>query len=239
MNNRGSIGFDRRIRLEWLDAVAGMVASGASSEQVLRDLNTLLASDACISGRKKDISVLCHVWSSLPKECLGLRDRALVAMATVPAPERVAIHWAMCAATYPFFIDVARAVGRLVGLQGEVTLSAVVRRITEMRGQRSTVKRSTRVVIRSMIQWGVLLDSTRRGVYLPVPKKLPVGQMVGDQLIHAMLINNAFRPIPIGQIHTDPALFPFELVVSSGHLRSSSLFQVHRQGLDMDLVELA
>jgi len=239
MSNRGSIGFDRRIRLEWLDAVAGMVASDASPEHVRRDLDVLLASDACRSGRKKDISVLCHTWSSLPEECLGLRDRALAALAAVPAPERVAIHWAMCAATYPFFVDVARTVGRLVGLQGEVTLSAVVRRITEKWGQRSTAKRSARVVVRSMIQWGVLHDSTRRGAYRPVSKTLSIGQTVGELLIHAILINNALRPIPVGQIHTDPALFPFELTVSPGHLRSSSVFRVHRQGLDMDLVELA
>ena len=145
----------------------------------------------------------------------------------------------MCIAAYPFFADVVRAVGRLIAIQGDVDLAAVYRRIAEAWGQRPTARRAARRVVRSIVRWGLLKDTERRGIYRPLPQQLPIGQPVEDILIQALFVNNGFRPIPVGQIPTDPALFPFELAISPSHLRSNSLFRVHRQGLDMDLVELA
>ncbi|MCK4626669.1 MAG: hypothetical protein KAV00_15245 [Phycisphaerae bacterium] len=243
MNDRDSIGFDRDIWLDWLEATAGKVAAGANSEEVRQYLHAFLegvvSNNGPRSARQKTITVLCRIWSKAPEGCMTLRDHAVGALASAPASERVAIHWAMCIAAYPFFADVVRAVGRLITIQGDVDLAAVYRRIAEIWGQRPTAKRAARRVVRSIVRWGLLKDTERRGIYRPLPRKLPIGQPVGDILIQALLVNNCFRPIPVGQFHADPVLFPFELMISAGRLRSSGLFQIHRQGLDIDLVELA
>ena len=243
MKGRDSIGFDRDIWLDWLDATAGQVAAGANIEAVRQYLHVFLegvvSNNGPRSARQKTITVLSRIWSKAPEDCVTLRDHALRALESAPASERVAIHWAMCIAAYPFFADVLRAVGRLIAIQGDVDLAAVYRRIAEAWGQRPTARRAARRVVRSIVRWGILKDTARRGIYRPLPQKLPIGQPVGDILIQALLVNNCLGPIPVGHIHTDPTLFPFELAVSPGHLRSSTLFRVHRQGLDMDLVELA
>jgi len=243
MNDRKSIGFDRDIWLDWLEATAGQVASGANSEEVRKYLHAFLegvvSDNGPRSARQKTITVLSRIWSKSPEDCVTLRDHAVMALASAPAPERVAIHWAMCIAAYPFFADVVRAVGRLIAIQGDVDLAAVYRRTAEAWGQRPTARRAARRVVRSIVRWGILKDTERKGIYRPPPQQLPIGQPVGDILIQALLVNSGFRPIPVGQIHTDPALFPFELGISAGQLRSSPLFLVHRQGLDMDLVELS
>ena len=243
MSDRKSIGFDRDIWLDWLEATAGQVASGANSEEVRKYLHVFLegvvSDNGPRSARQKTITVLSRIWSKSPKDCVTLRDHAVTALASAPASERVAIHWGMCIAAYPFFADVVRAVGRLIAIQGDVDLAAVYRRTAEAWGQRPTARRAARRVVRSIVRWGILKDTEKKGIYRQPLQQLTIGRTAGDILIQAMLVNNGFKPIPVGQIHTDPALFPFELGISAGQLHSNSLFLVHRQGLDMDLVELS
>jgi hypothetical protein len=64
-NARTTIGFDRKIDIEWLDAVAGCVATGQAPKDVRKFLMGFLegvvAGDSVHSGRGKTLTVLSRI----------------------------------------------------------------------------------------------------------------------------------------------------------------------------------
>lgn len=242
MNRRANIGFDRRIDLEWLDAAAAQAAAGAPTNEMRAYLWSLL--DGAVSGDKfnsargKTVTVLTHIWGVRPGPAAALRERAVAQLRESSPDERIALHWAMMIGTYPVFSDTAAAVGRLLTLQGNITLAHLTRRLAEVWGERSTLERAGQRIIRSMIQWGVLRDSAARGMYEAAPRRKKVGPAVGTVLIEALLADAEEASLPLVQLTGHPALFPFDLGVNASDIRGATQFRVHRQGLDSDFVEL-
>lgn len=121
MSRKETLGFDRKLELAWLDAAAAAAARGddvaTAREQLFAVLDGVVAGDGPHSGRGKTITVLSRIWLAPALTDLGKRAISALDGAASPA-ERLAIHWAMCAATHPFFVDVVAAVGRLVRMQG-------------------------------------------------------------------------------------------------------------------------
>ena len=243
MSRRMGIGFDRKVELAWLDAVASRVAAGAGEEDVRAYLWGLLegtvAGEGKRSARGKTVTVLAHIWSQVPVGARGLRDRAVRLLPEVPPGHRIALHWAMCLGTYPFFADVAATVGRLLSLQGTVTLAQVTGRLVERWGERSTMVRAAQRIVRSMVQWGVLRDTSSAGVYERVGTEVRVNGELGRVLLEGLLLGVSPDGMPLDQARQHPALFPFRLDVAVQHLRDAAQFRVYRQGLDVDVVSLA
>jgi hypothetical protein len=242
MNRRASIGFDRRLNLEWLDAAAGQAADGAETGEMRAYLWGLL--DGVVSGNKinsargKTVTVLVHIWGEARGPAAALRGRACAQLGGCTLDERLAVHWAMMLGTYPIFVDAAAAIGRLLTLQGRFTLAHLTRRLVGTWGERSTLSRSAQRIVRSMVLWGALRDTELRGVYEAATAKRKVGPTVALLLIEALLVDAEEPAVLLNQLTGHPALFPFELAVNVDHIREASQFQVHRQGLDADLVEL-
>lgn len=242
MTRRANIGFDRRVDLEWLDAAAAQAAAGATAEEMRAYLwhllDGVLRGDKFNSARGKTVTVLSHIWGDVPRGAEALRQRAVAQLTGCTTDERLALHWAMMVGTYPVFTDIASAAGRLLTLQGNFTLAHLTRRLVGTWGERSTLERAAQRIVRSMIQWGVLRDTAARGTYEGVPSHQKVGATVGKVLIEALLVDAEAASLPFDQLIGHPALFPFEIEMNAGHVRSASQFRVHRQALDADFVEL-
>jgi hypothetical protein len=105
------IGFDRDVRLDWLDAIAGRLAAGDSpsvaKEVAWNLLEGVVAGTKPRGARDKTLTILARVWANPPAAAVSLRDGALKLLTQASAEERLAIHWAMVCAAYPFFLDVA------------------------------------------------------------------------------------------------------------------------------------
>lgn len=239
---RPLIGFDRDIKLEWLDAVATQVSESRTTAEVRESIHTMLGSVLANgkhgSALTKTTTVLLRVWSQVPKPAVALRDRIAPTIPDLSYEERLAAHWSMCLATYPFFLDVAATAGRLLGLQGEVSLVDLRRRLMERWGDRSLMPQASAKVVRSMVAWG-MLRNIKPGLYSGPCLPLAASERATTFLVEGLLVGSAQKSIPIANVERHPALFPFKLAASLGILREAKQFSVHRQGVDMQIVELA
>lgn len=240
MNRRKAVGFDRPIELPWLDAVAAKVAEGAPPPDVRKYLYSVLegavAGSTKNSARGKTVTVLSHIWCLVPDHAVPLRDRAARLLGTATPDERLAIHWAMMIATYPFFTDVTSALGKLLSLHGTVALSQLKRRMVETWGERSTIEKAIPRLLRSMARWGALRGRSQEGDYLPAGGKRLLGNPVALLLLEALLVDSDQVSMELEQLVNHSSLFPFQMGIGPQDLRGADEFVVHQQGVDQLVV---
>ncbi|SRR6266542_1603871 len=247
MNRRADrIGFSQRVRLEWLEHTANYVLAGNEKSALNEALQELLREKISVGGqairgnREKIITILLKVWVTVPRELESLRLDGLDLIRRLPRTEHVAVHWGMVMASYPFWAGVAAQVGRLLKLQGAAVAAQVQRRVREQYGERETVSRAARRVLRSFLDWGVLSETTVKGVY-----SSGISQAIDDPqllswLIEATLRARANGSVPLKELIESPSLFPFRLNSShaEGLVSASSKLEILRHGLDDNLVML-
>ena len=155
--------------------------------------------------------------------------------------ECLAVHWGMTMAVYPFWNAVATQVGRLLRLHGVATAAQVRRRVQEQYGERPTVARATRRVVRSFVDWGVLADTETRGRYVaaePCPVRAPaVVAWLAEAALH---VRDGELGAPVQELLDQPGLFPFRVsyVTARGLAGESPRLDVAHQGLDTEVVGL-
>ena len=172
MNGRqNQIGFSQRIRLEWFEQTANLILVGNDKARINDTLQDFLQDRVSVGGtsvrgnREKAITILLKTWLTVPCELGTLRDEGLELLQGLRRKDRIAVHWGMALAAYPFWGAVAAHTGRLLRLQGTAAAAHVQRRIREKYGERETASRAARRVLRSFIDWGVLNETHDKGVY--------------------------------------------------------------------------
>ena len=243
-NRKTQIGFSQRIRLEWFEQTVNLVLAGNDKTAVKNSLQALLenkvsvGSQAVRGNREKIITILLKTWLTVPCELEALRDDGLEMLARLSRDERIALHWGMSMAAYPFWGAVAAHTGRLLRLQGTTSVAQVQRRVREQYGERSTVSRATQRVLRSFIDWGVLEDTHNTGVYAPGRLYQIQDRKLMAWLVEASLYAHANGTASLKDLLTSPTLFPFQL----GYLAVEQVaslsprLDILRHGLDDDLV---
>jgi hypothetical protein len=238
---RTTIGFDRSIDIEWLDAAAARVGRGESSVEIRKFLwdflEDVVPGETHSSGRGKTLTVLTRIWVVVPEQAEPLKKAALRCIVSATGDERVAIHWAMVIGTHPFFCDVAANLGKLLTLNRQANRSQIKRRMTEAWGDRSTLERTIQQVLRSMVQWGLLRLGQDKGSLLAPFRRIPINDEVSELLLHAVLLGHG-HGLPLSQLTGHPALFPFDVRLNTATLRKSDSMLVQRQGNQADFVEL-
>jgi len=233
------IGCDRKIDREWLDALLDRVAVDfdvaslrAFLRKSLRSRN--LGKTAC----RKSITVLMRIWFFVPPEHQAIRKDALGLLPAIPSQDRIWLHWGMTLLAYPVFRDTAAAIGRFLTLHGNFTLLQLQRRLIQSWGDRSTLKRASQRIVRSMVQWGVLADADVRGRFVPTVKHKTDCKALQLWFLEASQIAASASELESRQLINLPTSFPFDINVGLSDLRQSDHFIVHRQGLDMDMVSV-
>jgi hypothetical protein len=145
----------------------------------------------------------------------------------------------MTMAAYPFFGAVAETVGRLMHLQGTCAAAQIQRRIREHLGERETVARAARRILRCFVDWGVLEETGEKGVYQASPA-LPVqDKQLAAWLIEAALLAQGTDTSVLHTLLQTPALFPFHIPrLYAADLEGQGRVEIFRQGLDEDMVVL-
>ena len=247
----GQIGFSQRVRLEWLEQTANMVLAGNDKAAVNDALQELLKDKVSVGGhsegsnRSKIISILRKIWVTTPDELMPLRNDALAFLSTqssslIPRHLSIVIHWGMVMAVYPFWSGVATQTGSLLRLQGSVAAAHVQRRVREQYGERETVSRSARRVLRSYLDWGVLQETSAKGIYSAgVTLDVDDSRLIA-WLAEASLHARANGWAPLKDLIDSPAPFPFRIkpIYAANLVAASSRLDLLRHGLNEDLIIL-
>ncbi len=234
------IGFDRKVQLNWLDYTIGLCQDDLASSVLAERLDSRLSGEIAGSeARRKTIIVLRRIWANVPTEQRSLQDEALDMASRISSEERLWLHWGMSLLAYPFFRDVAATVGQLGRLQGVFSQAQVQRRMVEGWGQRTTLERATRRLLRTFVEWQVLLDAGVRGSYNLAPAQQTGNRDLALWLMDCALRANEAEQVPLRDIERLPYNFPFELTAFVGELQRSKRFETSRQGLDLEMVAIA
>ena len=234
------VGFDRRLKREWLDALADQAAKGADTSSLRKFLHKQLKEDhPGETARGKTMTVMMRIWAVVPAEDRPLRQHAFDLLKVIPAQDRIWLHWGMCVLAYPLFRDTATAIGRLLKLQGEFTLAQLQRRLIGKWGERSTVPRAFQRIVRSMVEWEILADAQSPGHFQPVPAITTNSKPLQLWFLRACHQAGPSEMVEAEQLLSQPLAFPFRLSIKKNDLRRSTDFFIHRQGIDMDMVAVS
>lgn len=238
------VGFSQRVRLEWLERTANLVLAGNTERDTIAGLQAFPQDKISVGGsavrgnREKVITILRRVWLPADDELAELREAGLGFLRDLPQEEHLGVHWGMVMAAYPFWTTVAETVGRLLRLQGTVSAAQAQRRVRESLGERETVARAARRVIRAFMDWGVLSETGAKGVYgrgavLQVPST-----DLTAWLVNTYLCASSTGKADLDAVLNSPAFFPLRLrrltgpdVVSKTQGRVDVIRHAHNEDL--------
>lgn len=242
-----AIGIKQVIRFEWMQKATNLLLAGLNAKTIRKELHEFLVDRKGngSEGERSDqtriflVNNLMKIWVSPDFELISLRDALLAFLRKNPSMA-LAVHWGMISAVYPFWFNVARQTGRLLALQDQVTQPQIINRLKEQYGDRQTISRYARFVIRSFVAWGALKDSEAKGCY---EKVAPVS--IAEPNLAILMFESALLATPeakgaLGLLLNNPAFFPFQLPVMNGDLVSqhSERIKVIRYGLDVELLQI-
>ena len=239
------IGIQRELDINWFDHALSVYAAGYNKTSARKEFYDYLdkISDFKSAPTAQTKTYIAHAliktWIDPDKELVPLRNNAFDLLNN-NRENRIAVHWLLLCAAYPFWFNVAASIGRLLNLQDQATQSQIVLRLKEKYGDRQTVSRRARYVIRSFITWGVLQDSESLGCY---EKKSPI--IINDRDLAVLMLEAALHAVPEGKgslsvLLNNPAFFPFQLPRITGDIisQTNDRIDIVRYGLDEDLLKL-
>ena len=232
MNER--IGFDRLVERDWLDHIASRFAASRDPKAAFYETRELVAltvggGASHHNATGKTMTVLARVWLKVATELVPLRDRALAVLSDMGPDDRLAVHWAMSGASFPFFLDAAGIAGRMLAVGDLITLMPFRTRLSERWGVRGTMPQASQRLLRTWARWGVLSEAGERGEYR-LSGVRPVGEVAAAIVAEARVRGAPGGILDLDDLQRAADLFPFVLPNLRDLLRGSKDLQVVRQG---------
>ena len=248
MKRHEMIGIKQAIRMEWMEKTCELVQTGKPEEEIRQELRDYLSERmgrGTIQRRSETArdfaaGILMRTWVTPDPVLLLLRDEALSHLPHASDDERMAIHHCMISAAYPFWYAVSRQIGALFRLQDEITVRQIVHRTKEVYGDRQTVERNAKFVIRSLYYWGFLEETPTTGCY-----RKGRNRIISSETLRGWMTEAQLHAIPEGRanlsaLQNDPALFAFDIPYISGATltRHHTHLDLMQNGFSDDMVML-
>lgn len=219
------VGFDRYVEKEWMDEAAKLVAEGKPLSEVNSLLDDfLLPSIEGEISRRKTKNILTATWVKSSTVETAFKAEAVELFQLANSTERLAIHYGMSIATYPYFLSLSKILGRLFKLQDEVTNAEFNRRVIESVGDRDSIKRAAARYLQSLIQWGIIVATDNSSVKPNNKSRLHSSELV-TWLYSSALFSAEKDRLSVDDIISDPAWFPFDIEYGLFDYRSSRILE--------------
>ena len=239
-----SIGIKQVIRYEWMDYVVNLLKLGLSEKEIRKELEFFLADrrgNGEIGDRAKytmslAVTLLMNIWVTPKPELICFRDRLLELINNEKT--NFICHWAIVSSVYPFWFNMSYIFGSLFRLQNQIKKEQVINRTYDLLGERNTIERCSRYVIRSFASWGIILDMEKPGIY-EKGKNLEVSDLnMASLLVEAMLNALPEGRIPLDSIINYPAFFNFTFPTLDGFSIAKTSPNLHIEQYSVDNIFL-
>jgi len=219
------IGFDRPIKLDWLDTMAGVVKKESDIDKIRIEMHSYLEKEFPLPvARRKTITVLSRIWYKVPKEHVDIRNRGLELLPNLKQKDRIWIHWGLTLLAFPFVRDIATYLSRCFSLNDNCSAQEITRKMEESWGQRTTMKRALDRVIQSFGYWDIIVKDDKSGIILTTKSLSSANKHLNLWLLEAILLAEENHSIPFDQINKIPSAFPFELSLNYSEILESNRF---------------
>jgi len=236
------IGFNRNIKLEWLNATAAFCLEMDDPLLIRERLAVILKQKLqSPTNIRKAIDILLHIWSKSEIDVPYLHKAALHHFQTsTTLADRLWLHYGLTTAVYPFVWQACIAIGQLSRYEETITTAAVRAKLVAKLGELGSIKDATSRVVFSLRDWGVLTDAPQGHAYIPEYRVLTASNKELEcWLLACALHAHPSEQLPFADLLHLPALFPFKFTVSVHDLRQADGFEIQRQGLGLDMVRFA
>ena len=232
------VGFERYVMLDWLDQTAKWVIEGQSPQEVHAAIDEYL--HLLVSGdtsKRKTKNVLSGAWVKSDGVDPKYKEEAKALYKSATRSEKIAIHYGLFVASYPFFYSLSKILGRLFKLQDDISNLEFYRRCVEVNGDRDSIKRAAARYLQSLAEWG-LIDATEKAIIKPTQKIKLDNPAIVTWMMASILFSSERDRLSVDEIISDPAWFPFDIHPRGFHFSQSNILEVVHQGVGASLLGL-
>jgi len=235
-----NIGFNRNVKLDWLNAIASYVSETQDQKEIRERLEAIMLDVEGVETKRKNIDILINIWIKSEEISPGLTAEARNLYKTVVNPnDRLWLHYGLTMMYYPYFREIAMLVGQISRYEDEFTKIMVKEKLISSRGELGSLERSLRYVLSSMKDWGVLAEGKNQSIYITNRKKFKAdNQNIETWLLACSLYAHPASQLPFEDLIRLPELFPFSFQSGIDQLRTNNKFIIQRQGAGLVMVEL-
>ena len=225
------IGFNRTIKLKWLNAAANLRSQTDDPVALREELEEILLQDMSgVEARRKTIDVLVNIWLKSADISRTLNTKALELLPEVSEPQRIWLHYGLTLSYYPFFRQCTALIGQISRVQDKVTRQLVKNRLAGDLGHLGSLNRAAERVMASLLDWDILSDLGRNEYKAEVSRLAIEYKDVEAWLLACALDAHPADELPFSDLLNLPELFPFQFSITLDDLRHRKEFSVQRQG---------
>ena len=233
------IGFNRNVKLDWLNAVASFVIETSDSAEIRQRLDTVLSHDRTgVEAKRKTIDILINIWLKNGEQHPGLYQFATECFKNTVIPtDRLWLHYGLTILYYKFFRDCANVMGKMSRYGELIATSNLKKALIAQRGNLGSLERSVERIVSSLRDWEVLIDSDTKYAYIAKYREYDSSNIdLQSWMLKCALTAKGVEQLPYEDLIRLPELFPFVINVSVDALRKHQWFNVYRQGAGLIMV---
>lgn len=234
------IGFNRNIKLDWLNATASLCIETDDPSEIRKKLQGVLAHDRSGSDAiRKSIDILVNIWHKNKERYPGLVEFASKHFQETFNPsDRLWLHFGLTSLYFSFFRETASVIGKLSKRGNLITNNEVIKQLISERGHLGSLERSAQRIVSSLRDWELLVDSGKSFAYKARYRELETDSLeLESWLLQCAFIGKNVDQIPYEDIIRLPELFPFNMKIGTDYLRKNSPFSVYRAGGGINMLE--